>query len=680
ECVMRLYEKGEDPRRIPHIAVQEARARFSLTAELWGDMAGLDVGAVFTNKHELQAVGMHGNWMGGISHNSPETGATSVILSGGYRHDSDDGNIILYTGQGGIINGVQVANQELKGGNLALYTNKNKGMPVRVIRKRPKPKGGFVYDGLYMVTDMMQEMTTSGLTVFQFRLVRLGGQKQLRGQSRVSFDPKQRLNPPSAKKRRAAEVDEGDVIDLTSSSPPSTPAVPLVADAQGLPAGFPYTAQLPSGATSFNTGHTRVPAAAVQASPGSAAATFSTPSNPVHSPSPSPFPLSPVPLPLSRPPSSSRPLFSSTFSISSAAVESPRGLHYPPSIPQHGPQTSSASSNLRLPGSMEIVYQQEMRQKLKHIQLQQELMRQQQKIQQRQQQLQRHQQQFELHRNQPRPQPPPAQHPAQHQQQMQQQQQQQPQVQQQPQHQRGMQQFQQQMQQQGQNQMHGLQEQQALTSAMQGQAVATPFYDSVSMGRRLPSGISAAFPVGMPLSSGATPSDQNIAQIPVGQLCDAPEQEAAFGAPQGHIDVRQGLIGNILPPVHQSEIGVMPGNGIGAPSAPSPAAYSQQQQGCKQGGVPGAPPQYSSISSTSSKVAFHKSTRFIRAGTTHAPQRARRIGIALPERWEARQPAYYDGKLLARQDDQRHLRYAAFQAAVDSNDSGKFNAFSSGGR
>ena len=50
-------------------------------------------------------------------------GAESIALSGGYEDDADLGDVIIYTGQGGQENGRQVADQELKLGNLALCRN-----------------------------------------------------------------------------------------------------------------------------------------------------------------------------------------------------------------------------------------------------------------------------------------------------------------------------------------------------------------------------------------------------------------------------------------------------------------------------------------------------------------------------------------------------------------------------
>jgi E3 ubiquitin-protein ligase UHRF1 len=44
--------------------------------------------------------GVHGPWVGGI-HGSERMGAYSVVLSGGYDGDVDDGDEFTYTGSGG---------------------------------------------------------------------------------------------------------------------------------------------------------------------------------------------------------------------------------------------------------------------------------------------------------------------------------------------------------------------------------------------------------------------------------------------------------------------------------------------------------------------------------------------------------------------------------------------------
>lgn len=98
-------------------------------------------------------------------------------MSGGYEDDIDDGDVIVYTGQGGNDpdNGRQVADQELTRGNLALAKSSVDGLPVRVsrgfgLRSRYAPKSGYRYDGLYTVESFWSETGRSGFKIWRYRL------------------------------------------------------------------------------------------------------------------------------------------------------------------------------------------------------------------------------------------------------------------------------------------------------------------------------------------------------------------------------------------------------------------------------------------------------------------------------------------------------------------------------
>ncbi len=113
-------------------------------------------------------------------------GGTSIALSGGYIDDIDEGETIIYTGEGGrdAISGQQIADQELTRGNLALAKNKIDGRPVRVnrgahLKSRYAPESGYRYDGLYRVQHYWQERGKRGFIICRFRLERLEGQPPL---------------------------------------------------------------------------------------------------------------------------------------------------------------------------------------------------------------------------------------------------------------------------------------------------------------------------------------------------------------------------------------------------------------------------------------------------------------------------------------------------------------------
>jgi putative restriction endonuclease len=152
--------------------------------ELFGEIPGHPVGSTFPDRASLFGAGLHRQMQAGIAGAAKNGGAQSIVLSGGYEDDKDLGDVIIYTGQGGQENGRQVADQELKLGNLALCRNHLTGLPVRVVRgsrhRSPySPVSGYRYDGLYQVADAWQERGRSGFTVWRYRLERIAADAPL---------------------------------------------------------------------------------------------------------------------------------------------------------------------------------------------------------------------------------------------------------------------------------------------------------------------------------------------------------------------------------------------------------------------------------------------------------------------------------------------------------------------
>ncbi len=136
---------------------------------IFGDISGVSVGKIFPNRMSLFKAGVHKSIQGGIS-GRQEEGADSIVISGGYEDDEDNGDVIIYTGHGGrdTKTGKQAADQRLTRQNLALARSRTQDLPVRVIRKTSM---GFRYDGLYNVEDVWQEKGKSGFIVYRFKLV-----------------------------------------------------------------------------------------------------------------------------------------------------------------------------------------------------------------------------------------------------------------------------------------------------------------------------------------------------------------------------------------------------------------------------------------------------------------------------------------------------------------------------
>jgi putative restriction endonuclease len=151
-----------------------------MPTRVFGEITDIPEGSEFESRIELSHAGVHRPTQAGISGISKE-GADSIVLSGGYEDDQDNGHEIIYTGHGGRDpeTGQQITDQLLTGGNLALATSCIQGLPVRVTRKVAHPWGnprkvGYRYDGLYRVEDYWRDRGRSGFIMWRFRLTKLG--------------------------------------------------------------------------------------------------------------------------------------------------------------------------------------------------------------------------------------------------------------------------------------------------------------------------------------------------------------------------------------------------------------------------------------------------------------------------------------------------------------------------
>ncbi len=86
-----------------------------------GEIGGIPPGTKFKDRRELHDAGVHCGHMVGIA----AKGGESIVLSGGYVDDEDEGDVIIYTGEGGrgSKSGRQIAYQTLTRGNLALFNH-----------------------------------------------------------------------------------------------------------------------------------------------------------------------------------------------------------------------------------------------------------------------------------------------------------------------------------------------------------------------------------------------------------------------------------------------------------------------------------------------------------------------------------------------------------------------------
>ncbi|XP_057506716.1 histone-lysine N-methyltransferase, H3 lysine-9 specific SUVH1-like [Actinidia eriantha] len=154
-----------------------------------GAVPGIEVGDIFFFRMELCLVGLHAPSMAGIDYMSlkisldEEPVAVSIVSSGSYEDNVEDGDILIYSGQGGVLRrDKNVTDQKLERGNLALEKSLHRGNEVRVIRgmKDEASQSGkvYVYDGLYKIQESWVEKGKSGCNVFKYKLIRAAGQPE----------------------------------------------------------------------------------------------------------------------------------------------------------------------------------------------------------------------------------------------------------------------------------------------------------------------------------------------------------------------------------------------------------------------------------------------------------------------------------------------------------------------
>ena len=210
-----------------------------------GPVPGVNVGDCYFYRNEILVVGLHNQVQAGIAWigKKNESLCTSVVASGGYEDDEDNGDTLVYTGQGGnnyAGDKRQGYDQKPEKGNLALLNSWKQKTPVRVIRGHSNiansPSGKvYSYDGLYMVEDAKVEAGAAGFNVFKFFLRRIPGQPEL-GSNVVKFMG--RLNAAPSQR-------EGVLVKDVSNGKESKPVVVVnTVDKENLPEGFKYTSKL----------------------------------------------------------------------------------------------------------------------------------------------------------------------------------------------------------------------------------------------------------------------------------------------------------------------------------------------------------------------------------------------------------------------------------------------------
>jgi putative restriction endonuclease len=143
--------------------------------DMIGEIEGVIEGQIFENRRELHDANVHRGLMRGIG-----ARGESIVLSGGYADDKDYGDEIIYTGEGGrdSSTGLQVSDQTLTGGNLALYNHYREGNPIRVSRgsnadSSYAPPSGYKYGGLYRIENVWSDIGRDGYKIWRYKFIKL---------------------------------------------------------------------------------------------------------------------------------------------------------------------------------------------------------------------------------------------------------------------------------------------------------------------------------------------------------------------------------------------------------------------------------------------------------------------------------------------------------------------------
>tara|TARA_R110002153_G_C13325174_1_gene497430 strand:+ start:171 stop:851 length:681 start_codon:yes stop_codon:yes gene_type:complete len=144
----------------------------------FGTPPGVKAGDIFPDRMSLKDQGIHRYTVHGID--GSKEGSSAIVLSGGYEDDLDYGDEILYTGEGGNVDGIQKAHQSFNSpGNKGLLISYQKKLPIRVIRSWKhnspfSPKSGYKYCGLFEIIEEPKIVTgKSGYKICRYRLKKI---------------------------------------------------------------------------------------------------------------------------------------------------------------------------------------------------------------------------------------------------------------------------------------------------------------------------------------------------------------------------------------------------------------------------------------------------------------------------------------------------------------------------
>lgn len=167
-----------------HYAIDDRYRDEIRNARIFGHN-GLIPGDWFPRMVIARFKGAHSDEMRGISGDS-ERGAFSIVVSGQYDEDLDEGDVLYYSGEAADKN--ENPHEVIgRATNDSLVESCANQQPVRVLRSASKgerhrhysPACGIRYDGLYTVVAVQNRHNGKGGLYQRFKLRRLGGQEDL---------------------------------------------------------------------------------------------------------------------------------------------------------------------------------------------------------------------------------------------------------------------------------------------------------------------------------------------------------------------------------------------------------------------------------------------------------------------------------------------------------------------
>lgn len=186
---------------------------------------GVLVGECWTSRLHCRQWGSHMPHVAGIAGQS-DVGAQSIVLSGGYEDDRDEGEWLLYTGSGGRdlsgnkrTNKEQSFDQVFEGSNKALLRSCERGLPVRVLRSYKEkrsayaptdPDWGIRYDGIYRIVAAWRHNGLQGKLVCRYLLRRCDNEPAPWSASNIGDGPWTEDLPADA----YTELEADDAIDV----------------------------------------------------------------------------------------------------------------------------------------------------------------------------------------------------------------------------------------------------------------------------------------------------------------------------------------------------------------------------------------------------------------------------------------------------------------------------------